>query len=264
MTRKLWLSIAMLAVGAGLMVAASFAGAASGSSPKSSSVGAKTGGTLQIEMDSDLDFADPQLDYLSTGWQLQYATQVKLFNFPDKNGPAGAQLVPEGAAGQPLVSKDGKTYTIRIKPGFTFSDGKPVTAANYAYAINRSLNPKMNAPGASFLTDIIAGGQAVVDGKAPTASGVIAKGNTLTIKLIKPAPDLIARLSMAFFSATPLNLPIDPNGVDVYASAGPYYIASRTPNRQIVLKRNRTTRATARTTSTRSSSTSVTRSPRSD
>jgi len=228
----------MLAIGASLLVAASFAGAASGKSPQSSSMGKKTGGTLVVDSDSDVDYTDPQLDYLSTGWQIQYVTQVKLFNFADKNGAAGTQLQPEGAAGQPLVSKDGKTYTFKVKPGFVFSDGKPVTAANYAYAINRGLNPKMSSPAAQFMTDIVVGAQAVVDGKAATASGVIAKGNTLTIKLLKPAPDLIARLSMAFFSAIPLNLPIDPNGVDVYASAGPYYIASRTPNRQIVIKRN--------------------------
>ena len=238
MTRRLWLAIAMLAIGASLLVAASFAGAASGKSPQSSSMGKKTGGTLVVDSDSDVDYTDPQLDYLSTGWQIQYVTQVKLFNFADKNGAAGTQLQPEGAAGQPLVSKDGKTYTFKVKPGFVFSDGKPVTAANYAYAINRGLNPKMSSPAAQFMTDIVVGAQAVVDGKAATASGVIAKGNTLTIKLLKPAPDLIARLSMAFFSAIPLNLPIDPNGVDVYASAGPYYIASRTPNRQIVIKRN--------------------------
>ena len=58
---------------------------------------------------------------------MQFVTQVKLFNFQDKNGDAGKQLYPEGAAGFPIVSKDGKTYTIKIRPGFRFSNGKPVT-----------------------------------------------------------------------------------------------------------------------------------------
>jgi ABC-type transport system substrate-binding protein len=43
---------------------------------------------------------------------------------------------------------------------------------------------------------------------------------------------------MPFFSAVPVNLARDPNGVDTPPSAGPYYVASRDPNKSIVLKRN--------------------------
>ena len=237
MTRKLWLSIAMLALGAGLLVAASFAGTAASKTPKSTATAAKTGGTLNVELDSDLDYMDPSLDYLSSGWEIQSAIQVKLFNYPDKNGAEGTQLQPEGALALPKVSKDGKTYTFTIRPGFRFSDGKPVTAANFAFAFQRAADPKMESPATPFLADIV-GAQDVIDGKASTISGITAKGNTLVIKLIANAPDLLARTSMSFFSALPLGLPIDPRGVDTFASAGPYYVASRTPNKQIILKQN--------------------------
>ena len=43
---------------------------------------------------------------------------------------------------------------------------------------------------------------------------------------------------MPFFCAIPSNLPINPQGVHALPGAGPYYVASRTPNRQLVLKRN--------------------------
>ena len=43
---------------------------------------------------------------------------------------------------------------------------------------------------------------------------------------------------MPFFCAIPTNLAHDPNGVLAPPSAGPYYIASRTPNKEIVVKRN--------------------------
>jgi ABC-type oligopeptide transport system substrate-binding subunit len=112
-----------------------------------------------------------------------------------------------------------------------------VTAANYAKAINRSLNKTMQSPAATFISNIV-GAQAVIDGKAATASGVVAKGNKLVIKLTKPDGGMLAKLGMPFFQAIPLNLPIDSHGVAAYASAGPYYIASRTVGRQIVLKRN--------------------------
>ena len=51
MHKKLTLSIAMAAVGAGLLVASSFAGAASASAPtKSGSSEAKRGGTIRINL----------------------------------------------------------------------------------------------------------------------------------------------------------------------------------------------------------------------
>jgi ABC-type transport system substrate-binding protein len=43
---------------------------------------------------------------------------------------------------------------------------------------------------------------------------------------------------MPFFCAIPTNLAHDPNGVLAPPSAGPYYIASRTPNKTIIVKRN--------------------------
>src|SRR5581483_11036134 len=81
--RKLWLStvtvaIALLAVFAGGAVAKTGA----------------TGGTLNVDLTTDVDYTDPALDYLSTGWEIEYATCLKLMNYPDANGPKGAQLVP--------------------------------------------------------------------------------------------------------------------------------------------------------------------------
>jgi oligopeptide transport system substrate-binding protein len=43
---------------------------------------------------------------------------------------------------------------------------------------------------------------------------------------------------MPFFCAIPTNLAHDPNGVLNPASAGPYYIADRTPNKSITIKKN--------------------------
>jgi peptide/nickel transport system substrate-binding protein len=63
-------------------------------------------------------------------------------------------------------------------------------------------------------------------------------GDRLSITLTKVAPDFIARMAMPFFCSVPANLPIDPNGVNVLPGAGPYYISSKVPNRQIILKKN--------------------------
>ena len=75
-----------------------------------------------------------------------YVTACKLYNFPDKEGPAGSQLQPEVAAGLPVVSNGGKTYTFKLKSTYKFSDGSKVTAASFVDAFNRNANPKLQSP----------------------------------------------------------------------------------------------------------------------
>ena len=200
---------------------------------------AKKGGTIVVEMTTDVDYIDPQLSYYGETWKLEAATACKLLNWPDKEGAPGAVVTPEVAAGLPIISKDGKTYTFTIRSGFTFSNGQAVTAKSFVNAFNRFANPKMQSTGIQFL-DIIQGAQAVIDGKASTVSGVTAKGNKLVIRLTRASPDLLARMTMPFLQAidTKLAGQIDANGINEYASCGPYYFSARTPGRSITLKRN--------------------------
>ncbi|HEU5211406.1 MAG TPA: ABC transporter substrate-binding protein [Gaiellaceae bacterium] len=246
-TRRIWISAAALAIGAGLFVLSACGGGGSSNNTTATTSGgggttttgpAKTGGSMKLNMsNTDVDFSDPSLAYGAQSWQLEYATALKLYDYPDKPAPQGSRLVPDGADGFPVISSDGKTYTITVKKGFKFSDGAPVTAANYAYAINRGLNKKMQSPAAQFITDIV-GATDVIDGKATKASGVQVDGDKLIIKLTQPDGGMLAKLGTPFFQAIPTDMPIDPKGVLTYASAGPYYWASRQVGRSIVLKKN--------------------------
>ena len=99
---------------------------------------AKQGGTFKGMFATDVDFVDPSLAYYAHSMRIQNAIGANLVRFADAEGSAGSRLVPE-VAGFPLVSADGRTYTFRIRKGFRFSNGKPVTARNFAWAINRAL-----------------------------------------------------------------------------------------------------------------------------
>jgi len=224
LSRKLWLTTILAAVGLLTLFAAS-------ASAKVKSHAA-TGGTIQVDFQSDLDYSDPALDYYQPGWELEYATCLKLLNYKDGNGPQSSQLVPDAAAGFPKISNNGKRYDFTVSAGFTkFSNGQPVTAANFKAAFDRDADPKMQSPAVPFFSDVVG------SDKTPV-SGVQVKGNHLIINLTKPAPDFEARVAMPFFCAVPTNLAHDPNGVLAPPSAGPYYIASRTPNKEIVVKQN--------------------------
>jgi peptide/nickel transport system substrate-binding protein len=241
MRKRVWLSGAMGAIGAAMLIAAALAGTASSKPSAASSSGQKKGGTMNVNMSAtDVDYSDPALAYGTNSWQILDAVCAKLTNYPDRPGAAGTKLVADAAVGFPTVSKDGKTYTFTIRSGWRSNTGEALTAANFAYAFNRDLNPKMQSPAVPFITGAngIVGAQAVADGKAATASGIVAKGQKLTIKLQKPDGSFLSKLAMDFFCAIPKSTPINADGITTFASFGPYYIASRQVGRQIIVKEN--------------------------
>jgi peptide/nickel transport system substrate-binding protein len=187
---------------------------------------AASGGVLRVDLQPDFDSVDPALALLPQTWQLEYATCLKLMNFPDKEASqGGSRPVPEAAAALPSISRDGRTYTFTIRKGLRFNTGATVTAANFAFAMNRVLAPALASPGATFLTDVVA-----IDVPMPYR---------LRIVLRRPAPDLLSRLTLPYFCALPLDTPTDPSGVGApVPSAGPYYLASWDRGRAAVLRRN--------------------------
>ena len=221
MHKKLWISIVTAMIGVGLLVAASFAGTASSASQSKGSA-SKVGGTLRVNLSTtDLEFTDPALDYESTGWQVEYATGLKLLNWKETK----ATLFPEAAAAFPRVAGGGRKYTFTIRKGLRLSNGEAVTAANFKLAFARATSAKMNSPAAAFLSDL---------------GSVVARGKyTLIINLKAPRPDFASIVSMPFFMAISKKTPFDPNGVKTPASGGPYYISSRDVGRSVVLSRNK-------------------------
>ena len=205
----------------------------------SSSGVAGAGGTARLDAAEDVSSMDPALADDSLSWQLLYATCAKLLNYPDKAGQAASRLVPEVAQSLPAVSDGGKTYTFTIRPGFRFSppSNQPVTAETFKDTIERSLNPRMHSPQAGEFRDIV-GADAYMAGRAAHVAGVSVHANKLTIRLTAPAPDLPARTTEPALCAVPPDAPIDPLGVRVIPSAGPYRVTSYTPGQGIVLTRN--------------------------
>jgi len=189
----------------------------------------------------DVDYMDPALAYDYRSWILLYASCAKLLNYPDRPGPAGAQLVPEVAQSLPAISDGGRTYTFTIRSSFRFSppSNLPVTAQTFKSTIERTLKPTMKNPVASEFANIV-GAPAYMAGAPGVShiSGVVARANKLIIHLYAPEPDLPARLAQPFFCAVPPDTPANPRGERTIPSAGPYYVTSYSPGQGVVLQRN--------------------------
>src|SRR5690348_5232020 len=116
----------VIAVGT-LAVTAACSGGGGGTSPGggNNTPGAQgqpvRGGTLNMLGAGDVDFMDPNVSYYSIGYLGLRMWSRQLFTFPAQPGktttavPDIATEIPTTANGG--VSKDGKTYTIHIRPG---------------------------------------------------------------------------------------------------------------------------------------------------
>jgi len=181
------------------------------------------GGVAFVNLSSGLSI-DPAVDFISSGWQIEYVTCAQLINYPDATAPAGAQLEPE-VAKTVDVSPDGLTYSFRLRDDFRFSppSSQRVTPDAFRRALERVRDPALNSPGAPFFRDVV----------SVTSDG----GNRLTIRLAHPSGDLLARLAMPFMCAVPPDTPAVEQQRPL-PSAGPYYISGYTPGSRLVLTRN--------------------------
>jgi peptide/nickel transport system substrate-binding protein len=245
MYKRLTLSLAMLAVGAAMLAASGIAstGSAHKQSGPASSV-AKKGGILKASLFAGIENIDPQRSYYVPESQYEWLTQRPLLNFAHAEGARGYRLLNEGAKSY-TVSRDGRTYTFHLRVGMRFSDGSPVTAANYMHTFLRVLNPNVGSPIASFLTDPssvnIPGAIAYNTTGKGSVSGLKTKGKyTFIIKLVKANALLPTLLAFVDLSPTPLSFPMKPiTAPKTVVSAGAYYVSSYTPDRAISIRRNK-------------------------
>ncbi len=195
----------------------------------------RDGGLVRVLLHGpDIGSLDPALAY-DASWYLVDTTCARLLTSAS-GSHGGSGLVPEVAAGYPRSAPDGKTLTFTLRSGFRFSDGAPVRANAFARAINRMLAPSMKSPWAKYLRDIV-GAERVLSGRSEAATGVVASGNRLVIRLTRPVPDFAARTT--FICAVPPALPIDPEGMAEFHAAGPYYVAEYRAGERVVIRRNR-------------------------
>jgi peptide/nickel transport system substrate-binding protein len=184
---------------------------------------------------------DPAIAASRDAAAIEYATCMKLVNLPDREGRAAEIPVLE-AADRLVVSKDGRRYTFRVRRGLRFSDGRPLTAADFAYTFQRLLNPGMNSIvfQAHALDDVVGVRERRL-GTAARVTGIFARGSALTIRLTHRAPDFLARLATPQACPVPVGFPVDPAGVSdpPVPGSGPYAIGEYRPGREIVLVRNR-------------------------
>src|SRR5262245_43901582 len=147
----------------------------------------KRGGTIVLVREEDPDYLDPALSYGSYSAPLIECIFRTLLDYAHEPGPAGARMIPDLARSLPDLRENGTLYAFALRPDARFSEplNRHVTAADVKYSIERLF--KVSSPGVSFYRNIV-GADRVMSGKDSTLSGLIARGDSLYIRLIKPDP----------------------------------------------------------------------------
>ena len=169
----------------------------------------------------------------------------------------GSKVVPNTAESMPVVTDDGRTWTIRLKKGIRFTDdpafkgkARELVAADYAYSIRRLLDPNLRTGGDPALSDLIAGARAVVDSArkpggrfdydAPIEGLRTPDRHTLVIRLVHADYTLLERLAGLGMMAVAREV-VEAAGADVMrhpVGTGPYRLREWRPASRIVLEAN--------------------------
>jgi oligopeptide transport system substrate-binding protein len=151
------------------------------------------------------------------------------------------KIVPDLAESW-TVSPDGLVYTFKIRPGAQFHNGKPVTANDFKYSLDRTakLGQTTSTTAEAYLGDIV-GAKDVTRGRSDSISGVkVIDARTLEITIDRPKAYFLAKLTYptAFVvdqqqvESNARNWTRSPNGT------GPYKMGEWRLNERIILVAN--------------------------
>jgi ABC-type transport system substrate-binding protein len=167
------------------------------------------------------------------------------------------KLVPATLEALPQISADGKTYTLRVKPGILFADDpafegrkRELVAEDYVYSIKRLMDPKLAAPLLAEIEGVIAGSDEAIararksgkfDYDAPLEGLRALDRYTLQIKLTQPYYTFIYNLADCRVSCAVAREVVERYGDDIGShpvGTGPYRLAFWKRASKLILEAN--------------------------
>jgi peptide/nickel transport system substrate-binding protein len=236
--KKLRAGIAVLAFAAvAALGLVSCGGGSDSSSSSGGGGGGKQGGTLNVTYASFPDYMDPQLSYTQEGWSAMGEIYIPLLTYTHAEGTEGAEVIPGLAKEMPKISNGGKTYTLFLRPGLKYSNGKPVKASDFPYTVERLF--KVNSGGSPFYTSIV-GAEKFAETKKGGIPGIKTNDKTgeIQIELEKPRGTFTNELGLMFVAPVPKGTPNEDLSASPPPSTGPYTITKSQPGRGWEVERN--------------------------
>jgi peptide/nickel transport system substrate-binding protein len=183
------------------------------------------------------DYMDPQLSYTFEGWNAMYDSYVPLLTYKHAEGKAGSEVIPGLAKRLPRISNGGRTYTLFLRKGLRYSDGTPVRASDFGFAIKRMF--RLNSGGTVFYADIV-GARRFLKKRSRGIAGITANNRTgkIVIHLVRPRATFTDELALMFAAPVPPDTPLRDQSLHPPAATGPYVITHSEPGLSWTYVRN--------------------------
>jgi oligopeptide transport system substrate-binding protein len=189
-------------------------------------------GVLRRGNGPEPDSLDPQLARSDSAGQILRDAYEGLASLD-----AQAEPVP-GAAARWETSADGLTYTFHLRDSALWSDGEPLSAADFVATWRRLVDPATGAPYAGVLQPVV-NASAIIAGRAPPDSlgASAADAHTLVVHLAAPTPYFPGLV--AHWSTFPTRRGAAPAAPGATVSNGAYTLSAWVVGSHVTLKRNR-------------------------
>ncbi len=186
----------------------------------------KRGGILRAWSTSDPSNLDPI--QIATVFTQQLTSLV--YNNPfffDPHAPGEQKPVPDLATSA-VLSADGLTWTLKVRPGVTWSDSQAVTSADFKISLERIVNPPKG------VTSVNSSLYQVIDTvEAPDP-------NTVVIRLKQPSAPFLSLVSWAWAAVMPKHiLDQNPKALEqTMLGSGPYILKEWAKGVSLTFARN--------------------------
>ncbi len=215
---------------------------------------------IQVPLSDDAKTLDPANAFDTISLSVMPLALESLYQYSYFKRPM--QLEPLLAESMPTVSRDKKTYTIRIKKGVYYTDdpafpngkGRELEAKDFIYQWMRLLHPKLQSNGPWIFEDKVVGyserKKELLKHKGPSYEDLLLKPikgfrilnkHTIQIKLTKPYSQLLYVLAMGFTVPVPQEVVLKYGHEslnDKMVGTGPYILKSFIRGSKIVMERN--------------------------
>ncbi len=183
LSKRIGVIVLALAMAAGL-IGCGTKGAETSPAAETSAAPAATSSVLNVMVEVEVESLDPQVATDGTSFEVIANFTDGLKQMDAKGGVINALCADE------KVSDDGLTYTFKIRDDANWSNGDPVTAADFVFGWQRAVDPALASEYSYMLSDIgqIKNAADIIAGKKPvTDLGVKAvDAKTLQVQLEVP------------------------------------------------------------------------------
>ena len=138
------------------------------------------------------------------------------------------------------VDNGGRQITFTLRPGVTFSDGSPITAADVRRSWLRVLNPQHPSPLAGLLGDIVGANAYLAGTGSADDVGIQANGNQVVVSFSRAAAYFVSAAASPTLSIVPASMPSSASSASLPSNlvVSGAYVPQSQSDTQIVLTAN--------------------------